>query len=70
MATNPQREYDIMLLITGSVLQAQIARAKARRVICEGCGDPVEWYDETIDGMHRQCAEAGAEIGYTEAAIW
>lgn len=70
MATDPQREYDIMLLITGDVLQAQIARAKARRVICEGCGDPIEWYDETIDGMHRQCAEAGAEIGYSEAGIW
>ena len=68
--TDPQREYDITLLITGSVLSAQIARAKARRVICPGCGDPIEWHDETIDGMHSQCAEAGAEVGYADCDLW
>lgn len=68
--TDPQREYDITLLITGSVLSAQIARAKARRAICPGCGDPIEWHDETIDGQHVQCVEAGADIGYNEAKDW
>lgn len=68
--TDPQREYDIMLLITGDVRTAEIARAKARRVICPGCGDTIEWHDEVIDGQHSQCAEAGAEIGYKEAKDW
>lgn len=97
MTPDPQREYDIMLLITGDVLQAQIARAKARRETetrrcpnhnsalvvqpyglkcafcqyveyntCLGCGDEITSDDETIDEMHRQCAEADAEIGYKE----
>jgi hypothetical protein len=65
-----QREYEITLLITGSHEQACIARSKARRPICPGCGDPIEWYDETIDGMHSQCAEAGATIGYADCGLW
>ena len=70
MTPDPQREYDIVLLITGDVIQAQIARAKARRSMCSSCGDEITANDETVDGMHRQCAEAGAEIGYTETDDW
>ena len=68
--TDPQREYDITLLITGSVLSAEIARAKARRVTCPGCGDPITADDAVIDGMHSQCAEAGAQIGYADCNLW
>jgi len=74
--TDPQREYDIMLLITGSHEQAVIARNKARRArdlalsLCPGCGDEITADDAVIDGMHSQCAEAGSQIGYTEAKDW
>ena len=70
MAPDPQRAYEIAFLITGSHIDAEIARAKARRPMCAGCGDEITADDETIDGMHRQCAEAGAEIGYNEAMDW
>jgi hypothetical protein len=66
-----------MLLITGSVHYAERARAKARHArdlalstICPGCGDPITADDETIDGMHSQCAEAGAEVGYADCGLW
>ena len=74
--TDPQREYDIMLLITGSHEQAVIARNKARRArdlalsLCPGCGDEITADDAVIDGMHSQCAEAGAQIGYADCDLW
>lgn len=62
--------YMTAFLITGSHVDAEIARAKAQRVYCSSCGDEIMADDEVIDNMHVQCAEAGAEIGYTEAQIW
>lgn len=67
---DPSLAYMTTFLITGSHIDAEIARAKAQRVYCSSCGDQITADDETIDGMHRQCAEAGAEIGYAEAEIW
>jgi len=67
---DPSLAYMTAFLITGSHIDAEIARAKARRAICSSCGDEITPDDETIDGQHRQCAEAGAEIGYNEAEIW
>ena len=64
-----QRAYEIAFLITGSHIDAEIARAKAGRA-CPACGDEITTDDETVGEMHRDCAEAGADIGYTEAAIW
>jgi hypothetical protein len=52
------------------LLKLALRALKARRVICPGCGDPIERHDETIDGMHSQCAEAGAEVGYADCDLW
>ena len=74
--TDPQREYDIMLLITGSHEQAAIARNKARYArdlalnLCSVCGDEITADDDVIDDQHRQCAEAGAEIAYADCDLW
>ena len=74
--TDPQREYDIMILITNSHEQAVIARDKARRArdlalstICPSCGDEITADDDVIDGQHSKCAEAGAEVGYADCDL-
>ena len=70
-ATPPEVDF----VITGPggyawVPQAGLPDVKIERSICSGCGDEITADDETIDGMHSQCLEAGAEVGYADCDLW
>ena len=71
-----EHAYMAAFLITGSHVDAAIARDKVRKrlAVCPICGDSFEAGD-TIDlyqnsNAHRDCVEAGAEIGYADCDLW
>jgi hypothetical protein len=73
---NEDQAYDIAFLITGSHIDAELARTRQRQllVVCPICGDGFEKGD-TVDlyqgcNAHRDCVEAGAEISYADCDLW
>ena len=68
--------YTAAFLITGSHIDAELARVKQRQLlaVCPICDDGIEAGD-TVDlyqgrNAHRDCVEAGAEISYADCDLW
>ena len=71
-----EHAYMAAFLITGSHVDAEIARDKVRKqlTVCPICGDGFEDGDIVFEyqerNAHRDCVEAGAEIGYADCDLW
>ena len=71
-----EQAYMAAFLITGSHVDAELARAKVRKqlAVCPICGDGFETGDIVLEhegrNAHRDCVEAGAEIQYSDCDLW
>jgi len=71
-----EHAYMAAFLITGDHLEAERARAKARKQleVCPICGNGFETEDsvDLYQGRyaHEECIVAGAEISYADCDLW
>jgi len=71
-----EHAYMAAFLITGDHLEAERARAKARKqnAVCPICGDGFEASeivgDYQGDYAHMDCVEATVEVGYADCDLW
>ena len=73
---NADQAYMAAFLITGSHIDAELARTRqrAKLAVCPICGDNIEAGDTVWEyqgrNAHSQCVEAGAEISYADCDLW
>ena len=73
---NADQAYMAAFLITGSHIDAELARTRqrAKLAVCPICGDNIEAGDTVWEyqgrNAHSQCVEAGAEISYADCNLW
>jgi len=71
-----EQAYMAAFLITGSHVDAELARARqrAKLAVCPICGDGFK-HGDTVHlyqgrNAHRDCVEAGIEIQYSDCDLW